>query len=462
MIRTYELEHGGKTPLYEQLYRAIRQDLLTGAIAGGERLPSKRALAEHLSVSKITVETAYAQLLAEGYITARQRSGYYAEHLAPLPAPAATPPVQSAPAPAPAETAETPSAALFPFSVWARLMRTVLLEDRPALLESVPSAGVWALRCAIAAEFGRLRGMKVAPEQVFIGSGTEYFYNLLIQFLGRTRRYGAELLGHRKLARVYCANGVAVCPLAMDGDGVLPQALRESGAQVLHISPAHQYPTGAVMPIARRQQILRWLAEDAERWVIEDDFDAEFRFSGLPIPPLQSMDPCGRVLYLNTFSKTLSPSLRISYLILPRQLLPRWQQTMGFYSCTVPSFEQFTLARFLSGGWFEKHLTRAKKYYRAVREQLLAQLAAPPCAGRFAVLGAGAGLHLLLRVRTALPDERLAGFLEQAGLEAELLSSFYLQAPPESARGCIVLHYADLRPETAGAALTRLCALLPE
>ena len=173
MIRTYELEHGGKTPLYEQLYRAIRQDLLTGAIAGGERLPSKRALAEHLSVSKITVETAYAQLLAEGYITARQRSGYYAEHLAPLPAPAATPPVQSAPAPAPAETAETPSAALFPFSVWARLMRTVLLEDRPALLESVPGAGVWALRCAIAAEFGRLRGMKVAPEQVFIGSGTE-------------------------------------------------------------------------------------------------------------------------------------------------------------------------------------------------------------------------------------------------------------------------------------------------
>mgnify|MGYP004621850693 CR=1 FL=1 len=430
MIRTYELEHGGKTPLYEQLYRAIRQELLTGAIAGGERLPSKRALAEHLSVSKITVETAYAQLLAEGYITARQRSGYYAEHLAPLPAPAATPPVQSAPAPAPAETAETPSAALFPFSVWARLMRTVLLEDRPA--------------------------------QVFIGSGTEYFSNLLIQFLGRTRRYGAELLGHRKLARVYCANGVAVCPLAMDGDGVLPQALRESGAQVLHISPAHQYPTGAVMPIARRQQILRWLAEDAERWVIEDDFDAEFRFSGLPIPPLQSMDPCGRVLYLNTFSKTLSPSLRISYLILPRQLLPRWQQTMGFYSCTVPSFEQFTLARFLSGGWFEKHLTRAKKYYRTVREQLLAQLAAPPCAGRFAVLGAGAGLHLLLRVRTALPDERLAGFLEQAGLEAELLSSFYLQAPPESARGCIVLHYADLRPETAGAALTRLCALLPE
>ena len=459
MIRTYELEHSGKTPLYEQLYRAIRQELLSGAIAGGERLPSKRALAEHLSVSKITVETAYAQLLAEGYITARQRSGYYAEHLAPL-APAAAP-AALPPQPVPPETAETPSAALFPFSVWARLMRTVLLEDRPALLQSVPGAGVWELRCAIAAEFGRLRGMKIAPEQVFIGSGTEYFYNLLIQFLGRDRLYGAELLGHRKLARVYAANGVRVCPLEMDGDGVLPQALQKSGAQVLHISPAHQYPTGAVMPIARRRQILRWLAEDAERWVIEDDFDAEFRFSGLPIPPMQSMDPCGRVLYLNTFSKTLSPSLRISYLILPLGLLPRWQQAMGFYSCTVPSFEQFTLARFLAGGWFEKHLTRAKKYYRTVREQLLAQLAAPPCAGRFEVLGAGAGLHLLLRVRTALPDAELSPLLQRAGLEAELLSSFYLQMPPDSARGCIVLHYADLRPETAAAALKKLCDLLP-
>ena len=400
MIRTYELEHGGKTPLYEQLYRAIRQDLLTGVIAGGERLPSKRALAEHLSVSKITVETAYAQLLAEGYITARQRSGYYAEHLAPL-APAAAPAAQPAPPPAPAETAETPSAALFPFSVWARLMRAVLLEDRPALLESVPGAGVWALRCAIAAEFGRLRGMRIAPEQVFIGSGTEYFYNLLIQFLGRGLRYGAELLGHRKLARVYAANGVQVCPLGMDGDGVLPQALYTSGAQVLHISPAHQYPTGAVMPIARRQQILRWLAEDEARWVIEDDFDAEFRFSGLPIPPLQSMDPCGRVLYLNTFSKTLSPSLRISYLILPVDLLPRWQQTMGFYSCTVPSFEQFTLARFLSGGWFEKHLTRAKKYYRTGRGAASAAArahGAGRCAagGAFAAGRAGGGAAQLV------------------------------------------------------------------
>lgn len=457
MMQTYELTRDSKIPLYEQLYRAIRADILNGRLSSGTRLASKRALAEHLAVSKITVETAYAQLLAEGYITARQRSGYYVEQLTPL--------VPAAP-PAPSSLPDTPAApqrgaaALFPFSVWARLMRSVLLDDRAPLLQSAPGAGLPALRQAISEMLGRLRGMQVAPEQIIIGAGTEYFYNLLIQFLGRDRVYGLEAPGHRTIARVYRANGVHLCALGLDDDGVLPEQVYTSGVQVLHCSPAHQYPTGITTPMARRQALLRWLAEQPERWIIEDDFDSEFRFSGLPTPPLQSMDRTGRVLYLNTFSQTLTPSLRISYLILPPQLTARWQQTMGFYSCPVPAFEQLTLARFLSGGWFEKHLNRTRKHYRTVRAQLLTQLAAPPCAARYTVLGSGAGLQLLIKVHTQLPDDALLPRLQQAGLPAQLLRPFYFDAAPPDARGCIVLHYAALDAAETAAALVRLTALL--
>ena len=465
MIQTYDLTRSGATPLYEQLYRAIRHDILSGALPGGTRLASKRALAEHLSVSKLTVETAYAQLVAEGYITARQRSGYYVEQLMPL-APAdtqAAPPSTALPAVCQQpEAAPQPaaSAALFPFSVWARLMRTVLLDNSAALMTRAPGAGVWELRRAICDELSHLRAMHVAPEQVVIGAGTEYFYNLLLQFLGRDKCYGIEALGLRKIARVYRANGVHVCALPLDSDGIDPQALAQSPVQVLHISPAHQYPTSVVTPATRRQAILHWLAGDPARFLIEDDFDSEFRFSGLPIPPLQSMDTTGRVLYMNTFSKTLTPSLRISYLILPPQLAAQWQASMGFYSCPVPSFEQFTLARFLAGGWFEKHLSRTRKHYRAVREQLLTLLAAPPCADRFTVLGSGVGLHLLLQIHTELPDDALRPLLQKAGLHAELLSSFYFDAPPADARARIVLHYADLDPAAMQQALVRLAQLL--
>ena len=453
-MQTYTLDRSGASPLYEQLYRALKADILSGALPGGSRLPSGRALAEHLGLSRVTVETAYAQLLAEGYLTSRPRAGYFVEQLTPqeLP-PRVSEPEAQPPEP---ETAQSRSAQLFPFSVWARLMRGVLLDRRQELLRPAPDAGLPALRQAVAAELYRQRGVHVSPEQVYIGAGAEYFYNLLIQFFGHGRVYALENPGHRKIARVYQANQVAVRPIGMDADGVIPELLEQSGAEVLHISPSHHYPTGTVTPITRRQALMRWLTAQPGRYLIEDDYDSEFRFSGLPIPTIQSMDRSGRVIYMNTFSRTISPSLRISYMILPRMLLPQWQAAMGFYSCTVPSFEQMTLTRFLAEGYFEKHLSRMKKHYRAVRAQLFSVLHTPQAVRLCAVHDTDAGLHLVLELKNAPEPEALRALLRQSGLPDALLSDFYLDAPSPQAQKSIVLGYADAEPAQLEAALTAL------
>lgn len=453
-MQTYTLDRSGASPLYEQLYRALKADILSGALPGGSRLPSGRALAEHLGLSRVTVETAYAQLLAEGYLTSRPRAGYFVEQLTPqeLP-PRVSEPEAQPPEP---ETAQSRSAQLFPFSVWARLMRGVLLDRRQELLRPAPDAGLPALRQAVAAELYRQRGVHVSPEQVYIGAGAEYFYNLLIQFFGHGRVYALENPGHRKIARVYQANQVAVRPIGMDADGVIPELLEQSGAEVLHISPSHHYPTGTVTPITRRQALMRWLTAQPGRYLIEDDYDSEFRFSGLPIPTIQSMDRSGRVIYMNTFSRTISPSLRISYMILPRTLLPQWQAAMGFYSCTVPSFEQMTLTRFLAEGYFEKHLSRMKKHYRAVRAQLFSVLHTPQAVRQCAVQDTDAGLHLVLELKNAPEPEALRALLRQSGLPDALLSDFFLDAPSPQAQKSIVLGYADAEPAQLEAALTAL------
>lgn len=453
-MQTYTLDRSGASPLYEQLYRALKADILSGALPGGSRLPSGRALAEHLGLSRVTVETAYAQLLAEGYLTSRPRAGYFVEQLTPqeLP-PRVSEPEAQPPEP---ETAQSRSAQLFPFSVWARLMRGVLLDRRQELLRPAPDAGLPALRQAVAAELYRQRGVNVSPEQVYIGAGAEYFYNLLIQFFGHGRVYALENPGHRKIARVYQANQVAVRPIGMDADGVIPELLEQSGAEVLHISPSHHYPTGTVTPITRRQALMRWLTAQPGRYLIEDDYDSEFRFSGLPIPTIQSMDRSGRVIYMNTFSRTISPSLRISYMILPRTLLPQWQAAMGFYSCTVPSFEQMTLTRFLAEGYFEKHLSRMKKHYRAVRAQLFSVLHTPQAVRQCAVHDTDAGLHLVLELKNAPEPEALRALLRQSGLPDALLSDFFLDAPSPQAQKSIVLGYADAEPAQLEAALTAL------
>ena len=441
---TYELKKAPGVPLYEALYRCIRGDILSGALEPGERLPSKRALAQNLEVSKITVETAYAQLLAEGYIRAQEKVGYFVEHQPQAQQFAAVPEKQ--------EKSEDESmldltgagTEKFPFSVWSRLQREVMLDYGEKLLLPLPPQGIGELRLAIAEHLAGFRGMQVNPDQVIIGAGTDFLYNLLIQLLGRDKIYAVEDPGYGKIARIYRAGGVQCISVPMDSRGVRPEALGD--ARVLHISPAHHFPTGLVTPVDRRQELLTW-ARNRDGYIIEDDYDSEFRFDAHPKPTMQSLDHSGRVIYMNTFSKSLAPSIRISYMILPPALMGEFRERLGFYSCTVSSFEQYTLARFLRRGHFEKHINRMRKFYRNRRNQVMEALMACPHREKLTIREEDAGLHFLLRVDTELSDRDLMDHWANFGVRVRALSSYYHEQIPDQDRHNLVVHYAGLREE---------------
>ena len=231
---------------------------------------------------------------------------------------------------------------------------------------------------------------------------------------------------------------------------------RLADAQILHCSPSHHFPTGIVTPALRRRQLLEWAEAKPERFIIEDDYDSEFRFHSHPLPALLSMDRAGRVIYMNTFSKTLAPSIRISYMVLPPALMAKFREKLGFYSCTVPSFEQYTLARFLSGGWFEKHINRMRKFYRTRRNRIIEILRQSPFAGRITILEQDAGLHFLLRVDTPLSDRELTALCAGAGIRVRCLGDYYEGTVPGWAEKCLVVNYSGLDEQALTAALEQL------
>ena len=460
---TYTLDKGAGVSLYEQLYRCVKEDILSGRLAAGEKLPSKRALAAHLEISVITVKNAYEQLMAEGYLSGVEKRGYFVGSV--------LPPVTAAP-PAPQETAAEPEerqwfldlvtnsidAEDFPFTVWARLMRQTILERGTGLLHSTPPQGAWALRRAIAAHLRQFRGMDAGAEQIIVGAGTEVLYTLLVQLFGRERIYGVEDPGYGKIARIYRSNGAAVAAIPLDDAGLSAEELRRSGADVVHISPSHHYPTGRVMPITRRQELLHWAQERQERVILEDDYDSEFRFVGRPIPTLFSIDGGEQVVYLNTFSKTIAPSIRISFMVLPRHLLADFQEKLGFYACTVSAFEQYTLASFLSGGYYEKHLSRMRKHYRQKRDAVIGAVRQSPLADRATITEEDAGLHFLLRLDGAPPDDVLRREAEIRGVRLAMLSDYY-QQPEDAPQHVLVVNYTGIDIEKLPAALERLAEL---
>jgi GntR family transcriptional regulator/MocR family aminotransferase len=447
-MRTYTLTRQRRQPLYAELYRQIREDILSGALAEGEKLPSKRALAEHLQVSVTTVEGAYAQLMAEGYVHTLPKRGFFVSRVdRPL-----------APAPADALPVERPtpnwvldlrsnriSPARFPLSAWARLTRQVLSREGTALLSPLPHQGLPELRQAIAEDLREYRGMRVSPAQIVIGAGAEYLYLLLAQLLGSQGPFALEDPGYPKIARIYGRCGISCVQLPLDREGLPPDALRASGAKVAHLSPSHQYPTGLITPIGRRQALLRW-AEEVDGWLIEDDYDSEFRFSGRPLPTLQSIDRQGRVIYLNTFSQTIAPSVRVGYMVLPPRLLERYLRELDFYACPVPGLDQAVLARFISGGFYERHLSRMRTEYRLLRAQVLEAFRASPFAGRIRISEQGAGLHFLLRLDTARSDEELSRRAAELGVRLGFLSEYAARPDPDFAH-TLVINYGGLQSE---------------
>lgn len=438
---TYELKKAPGQPLYAALYAFLLQDIRSGKLTAGTKLPSKRTLAENLKVSRITVEAAYGLLLAEGYLRAVEKVGYFVEEQLP---PA------SAPLPVCTEeenpafdgldlTANSP--ARFPFSVWNKLQREVMADHGQQLLQNVPHQGYSQLRQAIAQHLWDFRGMAVRSENIVIGAGTDFLYNLLIQLLGQDRIYAVEDPGYHKIRRIYAAGGVRCVCAEMDSQGVCPDRLEAAG--VLHISPSHHFPTGIITPLSRRAELLAW-AQRNDGYIIEDDYDSEFRFRVRPMAALQTMDRQGRVIYMNSFSKSLAPAIRIGYMVLPDGLMERFRQELGFYSCTVSSFEQYTLARFLSRGHFEQHINRMRKFYKARRDRVLEALAQTPWADRLTVLEEDSGLHFLAKVETILSDEALTERFSQCGIRVHALSRYYQQMVPEEKRHILVINYSGL------------------
>ena len=552
---TYVLNRGGETSLYEQLYRALRADIESGVLAAGARLPSKRAFAKHLGVSVVTVEGALDQLVAEGYVRAVPRSGFYVQEIGPNLASfsrVSTHETAKPPSKASFEgksalgvakmgvsgnddvetleklatkdesfciacgegdvsgvrwgfrgeaslcgnaakirsnasieddraecgaswsgqndagcgaswcgqngagcgaswcgqngagrkwladfTGATAPEGVFPYAAWARTLRRVLAdESERTVLEASRPQGSPRLRAAIAAHLRGFRGMEVHPDQIVIGSGAQSLYGLLVQLLGRDLVYGVEDPGYPRLTRIYESNDVTVRPIALDGEGPALESRARAGVDVLHCTPSHQFPTGITVPVSRRRSLLEWAqggvaapkdgaaageargrsvkASSARpRYLIEDDFDCEFRMAGRPVPPLAALDGAGRVVYANTFSKTLGGAFRIGYMVLPEALAERFRDRLGFYACTVGALEQLTLARFMESGDYERHVNRQRTRYRRLLSALIDALAVSSAGDYLHFANAGAGLHFLMEVRGVEGDERDGATFEE-------------------------------------------------
>ena len=443
---TYPMEERGALPLYEYLCRRIRADILSGVLPAGTRLPSKRALAEHLRVSVVTVEGAYSQLEAEGYLQARPKRGFFVSAVEQAPPPA----VRSVLMP---ETTTVSwrldlarnqvDTARFPVSTWARLTRQVLSEAPEALLSPVPHQGLAALRQAIADDLRDFKGMAVSPEQIVIGAGAEYLYLLLAQLLGRDTVFAVEDPGYPKIRQVYDACGAVCAPIPLDGQGVELSALERSGAKALHISPNHQYPTGLVTPIVRRQALLRW-AEDTGSTIIEDDYDSEFRYKGKPIPALQGYDAEDKVIYLGTFSKSIAPAIRLSYMVLPKDILKAYRKKGSFVNSTVSKVDQTIVQHFIEEGYYERHLNKTRALYKNRHDVLIEAL--KPLGDICEISGEHAGVHILLTFKNGQKERNLIEKAKKADIRVYGLSDYRIRKD-EKEKATILLGYANMREE---------------
>lgn len=458
---TYSFENKNNDTLYEYLYKQIKNDILAHKLVPNEKLPSKRALAKHLNISTITIENAYSQLLAEGYIYSIPKSGFYVNDITITQKPQHRAKDKLL-IPAKHEndvfvdfTNNSTAKDSFPFATWAKLLRQVMSDHKEELMVRSPFSGIELLKKAIADHLYQFRGMNVDAEQIIIGAGTEYLYSLIIQLLGRDKKYAIEDPGYPKITKIYQANQVTCIHIPIDDRGIDIESLAQSDANIIHISPSHHFPTGIVTPISRRYELLSWAAKSNDRFIIEDDYDSEFRFIGKPIPTLQSIDIADKVIYINTFSKTLSSTIRISYMILPRSLVSICQQKLGFYACTVSNFEQYTLYKFIDEGYYEKHINRMRNHYRLQRDIILNCIKKHPNYDKVKIKEENSGLHFLLEVDTDLSDEQLINNAKKHGIIISCLSQYsYLNH--NASTHTIFINYSAINHDDICEAVDRL------
>ena len=450
---TYSFAKIGSDSLYEYLYKCLKNDILLNVLPAGEKLPSKRSFAKNLGISVITVENAYAQLIAEGFIYSLPKKGYFVADIQqneiPLTKPAPKTAAKKTPAAEPflADfSSNSPAAGQFPFTTWAKLLREILHTEQKELLQKQPSAGSYKLRQSIAGYMKEFRGLYVLPEQIIIGAGTEYLYGQIVQLLGHDKCYGIEEPGYQKIAQIYTLNGVNCKHVPLDANGISIPALETAAVDVVHISPSHHFPTGITTPISKRYELLGWAAKNPNRYIIEDDYDSEFRLVGRPLPTLQSIDTTGKVIYLNTFSKSLTSTLRVSFMILPQELLKIYNKKMSFYTCPVTNLIQSALTRFIAEGYYEKHINRMRQFYKKQRNFLIKQIQASPLKKYAQITESDAGLHFILTLQLNCQDREFKQRLLSRGIKINALSEYYALSPKPDNHSFIV-NYSSLNKE---------------
>ena len=443
----FQLEKKSSTPLYEQLYNEIKSAIINGKIEEGEKLPSKRKLADYLVVSQTTIEFTYSQLVAEGFIVSKPRKGYFVQSLEELALIELDVPLLSKEeiskdiitldfSPGKIDTES------FPFATWRKYTKDIINEFNKDFLQLGHPQGDYALRQQISTYLYQSRGVRSKPEQIILGSGTEQLMPLIIRLLGKEAIYGIENPGYPLTHHLFLEDEHRFCPISVDAEGIKVSQLEKTNATVMYVTPSHQFPTGAVLSATRRSQLLSWAYQKENRYIIEDDYDSEFRYTGRPIPSLQGMDQNQRVIYLSTFSKSLMPSLRMAYAVLPESLVSQYKQKYAYYAATVPRIDQHVLAKFMESGHFAKHLNKMRKIYKRKLELVTKTI------NKFnptvTISGEQAGMHILLTVLSEKKEEELVFLAKQAGIRVYSLSEYLTGDRPPKEDSKIVLGFGGI------------------
>ncbi|MGE7858689.1 MULTISPECIES: MocR-like pyridoxine biosynthesis transcription factor PdxR [Bacillus] len=436
---TPNLNTQSKIALYVQLYEYIKKEIKDGTIPAFTKLPAKRKLAIYLQVSKNTVEAAYEQLLAEGYIESISRKGYFVCEIE-----------QMIHVEGSEDRIEEVSflerdytfdftqtgvdTNTFPFNMYRKLINDVWQPHNNELLFLGHPQGEVSLREEIAKYLYESRGVRCSPSQIVLGAGTQILVKLLFQLL-QGSCYAVENPGYHRKMVAFEQGENRVQMLSLDRDGICIADLENSDANVVFVTPSHQFPYGMIMPITRRMQLLQWAKKEEGRYIIEDDYDSEFRYSGKPIPALQGLDTDGKVIYMGTLSKALLPSLRMSYIVLPKNLINKYQKQYLFYTQSVSRIDQEVIRKFLNEGHFEKHIHKMRVVYRKKRDRLVFEIE-KYFADQVEVIGEDSGLHILLKVHNGMREEDLITEAAKHRIKVYPVSTYYKDG---TAPGNIVL-----------------------
>lgn len=457
---TISLDAKSSEPLYEQIYKYIKKEIQSGGLPFGKRLPSTRKLAGFLQVSRTTVDMAYEQLVSEGYIEAVACRGYFVCELEGLCRIETEKAVLSQTA-AQEQTAYaydfSPNGVdlnSFPHNAWRKLSRDILLEENRLLFQLGDPQGEWELRETIAEYLHQARGVSAQPEQIIVGAGNDFLLLLLCSMFGTGMRIAVESPTYRKAYDLFHNLSNEVRIVAMDDAGMRADKLSETDAQIAYVMPSHQYPLGIVMPVKRRMQLLAWASAAPDRFIIEDDYDSEFRYRGKPIPALQGYDREDRVIYLSTFSKSIAPAIRVSYMVLPHCLLPLYRERARTISSTVSRVDQILIARFLNGGYYERHLNKMRAVYKSRHDTLLEELRT--FTGIGSISGENAGVHVLLTFTNGMTESEAVRRAADCGVKVYGLSRYYVGEASGNGSSTVILGYANLTEQEIREAAGRL------